>query len=240
MTFAVNVDPRFNDGAPDPQHLYDIGFRGVRYTSTPEGVDYADRCLTAGVSVLAIITGESKGFLMPNATYYQIGNEPDAQSTLMTPAQYADMWVLYRNTYPDFKMFSAGLASGGENMLNYWLAVEQQIRHRAPQPDAIAIHPYLKNHVEAAGEFDMMWNQFQIPIIATEWYVNPQTNDMWDFVCMLNNPDDGRSTMWNSWFCWTDEMVGPFGLLDRNNNPKDEYSALLSAPCLTETLDAKV
>jgi len=239
MTFAVNVDPRSDLGAPDPEMLFNVKFRGIRHTSfnIDRVKEYGSTCQRTGLKTLAIITGESGGFVWDD-TYtpdiIQIGNEPDAQSTYMTPTAYADMYVLFRTVYPDFKVFGAGLASGGENALNYWREVTQRIMHRAPLPDAIAIHPYVKNHIEAAADFDMMWNEFQIPIIATEWYVDPQTNDMWDFVCMLNNPEDGRSTLWNSWFCWTDAMEGPFGLVDKEGIPKPEHDSLLSAPCLNE------
>ena len=40
-----------------------------------------------------------------------------------------------------------------------------------------------------------------------------------------------RSSLWNSWFCWTDAMVEGFGLFDKHGGPKPEYYSLMSSPC---------
>ena len=110
---------------------------------------------------------------MADCDVVQIGNEPDVPETFMTPEEYAEQWVLYRNTYPDFTMFSAGLASG---QLAYCEQVLVAIGDQAPLPDAIAIHPYIKTPDEAASLFDAYWNLTVelfgagIPIVATEWY----------------------------------------------------------------------
>ena len=223
--FAVNIDPS-NDVAwaqSTPEALVAEGFRGVRFTSRAEIQDKIDALKAAGLQVMAIVTGESEGYVPYNADLLQIGNEPDLQG--VPPADYADEWVLYRNTYPQFagRFVMAGLASGGQNAVDYAAAVFDAIGDRAPLPDMIAIHPYTKTPEAAAGDFDQMWNAFGRPVIATEWYNDEST---WNFQCMLA----GRSSLWSSAFCYSDAMVPGFGLFDGSGAPKPFYFQLLSAP----------
>ena len=225
--FAVNIDPA-NEAAwaqSQPATLVAEGFRGVRFVSRQSIQPRIDALKGAGLSVMAIITSESGGYVPWNADFLQIGNEPDLSGTWMSPAEYADMWVLYRNTYPQFggRFVMAGLASGGQNAVNYAAAVFTAIGGRAPLPDIIAIHPYAKTTEQAAGDFDQMWNNFGRPVIATEWH---NEDDTWNFQCMLT----GRSSVWNSVFSYTDAMVAGFGLRDGAGNPKNFYYSLLSAP----------
>jgi hypothetical protein len=223
MTFAINFDWN-NDYAWEQRGvgggLYTLGFRGVRAVSNARYVDRITTLRSMGLDVLAVVTDESQGFVPWNASIVQVGNEPDGPGG-MTPREYADYWNIYRETYPDFRMFSAGLCSGGMNAVNYLAAAWPDMRIK---PEAIAIHPYNKTPQEAAGDFDLMWNQFQVPVIATEWFRDAASTEIWDFQAML----DDRSSVWNSWFCWTDAMVKPFGLLDMGGLPKDEFYALLS------------
>lgn len=199
-------------------------FQGVRFTSFASVQGIIDYYKSIGKTTLAIVTSESKGYVPWNADIVQVGNEPDVQSTYMSPSDYAALWNLYRNTYPGFTMFSAGLASGGLNAVNY---LDMALPKMQRKPDAIAIHPYNKTASDAAGDFDLMWNAFQIPVVATEWY--RPADQCWDFQAMLNGPD-GRSKVWNSWFCYSDQMETPFGLLDVNGNPKDVAGSLISSP----------
>ncbi|MQA27825.1 MAG: hypothetical protein GEU94_20740, partial [Micromonosporaceae bacterium] len=202
--FAVNIDPN-NEAAwqhSPPQRLADEGFKGVRFVSRQSIQPRIDALKGAGLSVMAIITSESGGYVPWNADFLQIGNEMDHGNTYMPPSAYADMWVLYRNTYPQFAggFVMGGLASGGQNAVNYAAAVFTAIGDRAPLPDIIAIHPYAKTTAQAAGDFDAMWNRFGRPVIATEWH---NEDDTWNFQCMLA----GRSSVWNSVFAYTDAMV---------------------------------
>ena len=225
--FAVNIDPS-NEAAwqqSQPYRLANEGFRGVRFVSRRSIQPRIDALKGAGLSVMAIITSESGGYVPWNADLLQIGNEMDHGDTYMPPYEYANMWVLYRNTYPQFagRFVMGGLASGGQNAVNYTAAVFAAIGGRAPLPDVIAIHPYAKTTWGAAGDFDLMWNNFGRPIIATEWH---NEDDTWNFQCMLA----GRSSVWNSVFAYTDAMVPGFGLRDGAGNPKPFYYSLLSAP----------
>lgn len=225
--FAVNIDPN-NEAAwwqSQPWRLANEGFKGVRFVSRASIQPRIDALKGAGLKVMAIITSESGGYVPWNADYLQIGNEMDHGGTYLSPSAYADMWVLYRNTYPQFagRFVMGGLASGGWNAVNYTAAVFNAIGGRAPLPDVIAIHPYAKTTWQAAGDFDLMWNNFGRPIIATEWH---NEDDTWNFQCMLA----GRSSVWNSVFAYTDAMVPGFGLRDGAGNPKSFYYSLLSAP----------
>jgi hypothetical protein len=225
--FAVNIDPA-NEAAwqqSQPWRLANEGFKGVRFVSRSWIQPRIDALKASGIKVMAIITSESGGYVPWNADFLQIGNEPDIAGTYMSPAEYADMWVLYRNTYPQFagRFVMAGLASGGWNAVNYAAAVFNAIGGRAPLPDIIAIHPYAKTTSGAAGDFDIMWNSFGRPVVATEWH---NEDDTGNFQCMLA----GRSSVWNSVFAYTDAMVPGFGLRDGAGNPKPFYYSLLSAP----------
>lgn len=229
--FGVNIDPS-NDAAwsqSQPRRLVDEGFRGVRFVSRRSIQGRIDALHAAGLKVMAVITDESGGYVPWNADFLQIGNEPDDRGTYLSPEAYADLWVIYRNTYPQFagSFVMAGLDSGGENAVDYASSVFAAIAGRAPLPDVLAIHPYAKTPSGAAGDFDLMWNAFGRPVIATEWH---NANDTWNFQCMLGNPSDGRSTIWNSSFCYTDAMVSGFGLRDGAGNPKSFYYSLLSSP----------
>jgi hypothetical protein len=234
MTFAINVDPDNPDTFAHilPATLFAEKFRGVRFTSRNTDInrEYVQACRDNGLRVLAIITGESADYLVPGADVYQIGNEPE-QNGIDADAFYWNWWKFYRETYPQPRMYMAGLASGGQRDLDFAARVLQLCTDNGtPPPDAIALHPYLKDSAQAADAFDAMWNLTNIPVIATEWYQQAASGDMWNFVGMLNDPATGRSTEWNSFFCYTDAMVPPFGIRAVDGTPKDDYYSLLSAP----------
>jgi len=229
--FAINIDPA-NEAAwaqSSPARLVSEGFHGVRLVSRASIQPRIDELKASGLLVMAVITGQSAGYVPWNADYLQIGNEPDDANTYLSPSQYADEWVLYRNTYPQFagRFVFAALDSGGQNAVNYASDALWAIGERAPWPDMIDIHPYAKTTWDAAGDFDAMWNAFGIPVVATEWH---NEDDTWNFQCMLGNHDWGRSTYWNSAFAYTDAMVPGFGLRDAAGAPKSFYYSLLSAP----------
>lgn len=245
MTFSCNIDPANEAAWPltPPAQLYAEGFRGVRFTSRVTIQSKIDECVNAGLDVMAIITGESGGYVPHNSAWIQIHNEPDLHPDWPdnTPEAVADMWVIYRNTYAEHtdakgvKWASPGFASGGLNAINYCRAWLEAIGDRAPWPDAIALHPYTLAPFQAREYIDWFWNEFQIPVIVTEWWHPAHSQYIWDFQCVLNGDGgDGqgaRASWWNSWFCYTDAMVNGFGLRDHQGQPKDEFYALLSSPC---------
>lgn len=207
-------------------------FRGVRFTSKSNSYvyNYAEGCKKAGLQICAIITGESEGYILPQADYIEFWNEPDVLETYQTPQWLADNYVLYRNTYPQgFKWFASGFASGDPTYAKQFL---DAIEDRAPKPHAISIHPYAKNSKQAAELIDEYHSLTKLPIVATEWYQTAVSMDMWDFATMLNDHHDGRCRIWNSYFCLSDAMVPPFGLTKYDGFPKDEYYSLLSSPSI--------
>lgn len=249
MTFAVNVDPHnspdggwsYGWGRPDPAQLYQEKFRGVRFTSRNDDRtrSYVDACkaLTEPLRILAIITGESSGYLVPGADVYQIGNEPDVGSTYMSADDYYwNWWKIYRETYPGVRMYMAGLLNVPDAVNYAGRVLELCDANGTPRPDALSIHLYpnlcCPTSSDAANYFDQLWNAFQMPVITTEWYQTAASNDMWNYICMLNDPATGRSTEWNSFFCYSDAMHSGHGLRRTDETPKDEYYSLLSAPCI--------
>lgn len=243
--FAINIDPH-NEAAwqiTNPATLYTEGFRGVRFTGRASIQPRIDECVAAGLDVMAIITGESEGYVPWNAAWLQFHNEPDLHPTWTdnTPQKVADDYVLYRNTYAEHtinqgvRWAGPGLASGGVLALNWCAAWLEAIGDRAPWPDALALHPYTLTPEQARTHIDDFWNAFQIPIIVTEWWHTAASQHIWNFQCMLNGDGlDGlgaRAALWNSYFCYTDAMVPGFGLRNAQGQPKNEYYALLSSPC---------
>jgi hypothetical protein len=235
MVVAINVDgshpaPSAN---PSPTWLLEMGFGGVRMVSKPACERYAWACNHAGLAVLGVVTGESEGYVMPACTGLQIGNEPDAKETFFKAAEYADTWVLYRNTYPQFEgnVYMAGLASGGANAARYLRAVLRAIGDQAPLPDGVAVHPYNKTPDQAASDLDALARVTEdfavggIPLVVTEWFRDAGCGQIADFFAMLI----GRAPTWSSWFCISDSMVPGFGLLSDDGREKDEYAQLSAA-----------
>jgi hypothetical protein len=68
-----------------------------------------------------------------------------------------------------------------------------------------------------------------VPVVATEWWQPASVGQIWAFQDMLNNQVDGRSTVWSSWFCYTDAMAPGFGLRGSNGAPNDAYYELVTA-----------
>ena len=170
MTFAMNIDPH-NPGAwsaDEPHYLYDRGIRGARFTSRQEDQPKYDALANVGLELMSIITWESQGYVPYNATYLQIHNEMTSGDDPMTPYEYALEYNTYVANYKQagFKFVTGGLARGPDVDIP-WL---EEVLRNVPAwalPDAIAIHPYTLDPADARNLFDLYWNTFQIPIIAT-------------------------------------------------------------------------
>lgn len=230
--FGINVDVA-NDPAyaiATPARLKADGFKGVRCTSLQQHQDRMSAYVAEGLTLMGIVTWDSEGYVPHNATWLQIHNEMTSGQDPMSPEQYVDEYKIYRNTYGgQFLYATGGLAMGPEVDIPWMQEVLDGLTMEE-LPDAIAIHPYTLSPAAAAATFDQYWNAFGIPVIATEWYHQHTTNWIWDFQSMLGNPNDGRSTLWNSWFCYTDAMVPPLGLTTDTGDNKPEYYSLLSCP----------
>jgi hypothetical protein len=234
----MNIDPHNPNGWSDdqPENLVSQGFGGVRFTAREEDQPKYDALELAGLQIMAIVTWESQGYVPYNADWIQVHNEMTSGDNPMSPEDYAKEYLIYRETYAHngFRWSTGGLARGPLFDLA-WMESVIALIPADLRPDAIAIHPYTLDPPDARDLFDVYWNRFQIPIIATEWWHPEYSHKIWDMQCMLNGDGgDGlgaRSSLWNSWFCWTDAMVHPFGLFDDTGNPKPEYYSLLSSPC---------
>jgi len=115
----VNGDPQNSANWPLGAVLRGFGFGGVRLVSRRGIEPEVAQMQAEGMFVLAVVNEQSKGYLVPGADLYQIGNEPDIGGTAdaMTPQDFAAYLQLYRNTYADLPMIPGGLASGDANYL---------------------------------------------------------------------------------------------------------------------------
>src|SRR5919206_2503327 len=117
MVVGINLDPNNVGGNPSAPRLLAARLQGVRLTArdNPANRQYIADMVSAGVQVLGIVaTGENGGFIPPHTqVVLQIFNEPDIDGpTFMEPAAYAELFAIYRGTYPAFDCWTAGFASG--------------------------------------------------------------------------------------------------------------------------------
>jgi hypothetical protein len=232
---CVNIDPVYWPANPHQINGFGMdkikGFRTVS-RNDPTLISYLDAAKLYGKHVMVVVTEQSKGYVYYQADIVQIGNEPDLQSTYMTPRAYADYWNLYRNTYDGaFKYFAmAGLGSGYGPARGYLHSVWPLLEKK---PDLIAVHCYDGDVNQSANEVLDLWNASvamgdPTAIIVTEW--NRAANQIWDMLAMLNGPE-GLSTAWNSYYPYTTAMDSSVqGLVDANNNPTDYGASFVSAP----------
>lgn len=203
MIFAVNVDPRFADGAPTPDEVRAYGFDGVALVSREDTHEYAWHMRESGIHVLARIDKSSNGHMVP-ADMYQIGNEPDIKSEsswTMTPGEWLKLWDQYRDTYPDLKMIGPGLASGDPT----WWTKANKTLHGC---DGVAVHPYAKNASDALLLLRAYANIVpKRKVWVSEW--NRPVSELQVFLGML-----GGMCEYAAWFCWSDAMVDGFGLVN--------------------------
>lgn len=234
MTVGINLDGRHAAGSPSAGTIIDCGFRGARLLSASTAWAYAEHVLVPDdIKIMGIITDESDGYILPQAHILQVGNEADLTSPApdhMSSTKYVDLWALYTETYTDLNVrwYTAGFASGDPA---YWdRVINGIVRRGLRRPDAVAVHPYGKSPIAASNLLDDYWNvTSEIPVAVTEWWRPASAAHIWSFQDMLNNTNDGRATVWNSWFCWSNGMVPGFGLVDTNGQPTQEGYQLVSA-----------
>lgn len=224
---GVNIDPLYSPANPDPVSGFGMDkIHGFRYTSRnhPGQLAYLDSAKAAGKHLMAIVTGESEGYVDPRADILQIGNEPDVATTGLSPSDYAATWNLYRNTYDgDFGYFAlAGLGSGLGPARAYLSGVWPLLDKK---PDLVAVHLYDGDVTQATYEIDDLWNAVGVPVICTEW--NHAQDQIWDLRAMLA----GRCSAWDSYYPYTTAMNSSTqGLVDAEGNPTDYGAGFVSAP----------
>jgi len=185
----VNVDPENPANTAPATTIRDAGFGGVRIVSRNGLADFVTECHEAGLFVLACVNEQSHGYLVPGADLYQIGNEPDIAGTNDSmPAQdYAGYAQLYRNTYRELPMITAGLASGQPLYLR-----DVDIAGGLVGFNAIALH-YPKDATDI--------NRFTkyahgLPKVITEWW--RPADHILEYKLELRK----ANVMLDAWFCW--------------------------------------
>ena len=201
---GMNVDPENPANAPGPYKLKRLGFSWVRLVSRDSGAvrDYVDAAALCSVMVMAVITEQSGGYLCP-ADIYQLGNEPDlaGHGDTKSPAEYIEYWNLYRDTYPDVIMISAGLASGSPS---WWRKVQDMGGLHGL--NGMAVHPYAKTAEEAEALLvSYEYITSKVPIWVTEW--NRPATEIPRFMTMLRIWTAGHA-----WFSWGGQQNPEFNM----------------------------
>lgn len=198
----MNVDPSHAAGYPQAADLLKWGFTGVRLVSRPSIDNAAQYYMDQGLMVLAVIARESEGHICP-ADVYQIGNEPDSSgesSWTRTPAEYAEDWRIYRETYPGLTMIAAGLTSG---QTAWWTQLKAITS--LPGCSGMAVHPYGKTAAQAKTLLAAYRKITPaLPVWVTEWW--RPSGEAAEFAAMLD-----QETVAHAFFCWPG-MVPGFGI----------------------------
>lgn len=232
------------DGSADPAHLAAGGVTWVRVVAHPDHdlTSYFGRLASYGIKVLLVLARESGGDPLGWERTYgdkvaavQAGNEPDLDSEsswTMTKPELVAFGRRVRQAWPEHAVVCAGLASGHPEWLDgvdlSWC-------------DAIAVHPYLKdapnpNDIEDLVDIpDLIdrYRRFGKPILITEWGwwgvdEDRAMQETTDAAAWMATTDDVEIFFY---FCWSDAMVPPFGMLKANGSPKPRYAPwVMAAP----------
>lgn len=233
---GVNIDPTYFPAAPDPRTAFGMDkIHGFRVVSRESIAAYCDNAKAAGKHILAVVTTQScptpgaNEFIYAGADIVQIGNEPDAGATLMSPQAYAAYYNHVCELIAQYGInpyiCTAGLASGLGNARAY---LEQVWPLLNRTPDLVATHCYDGDTQQSANEIIDLWNAVQVPIVVTEW--NKSADQIWDMLAMLNGAE-GLSSAWNSYFPYTTAMDPTTqGLVDAQGNPTGYGASFVSAP----------
>lgn len=240
MAFVgMNVD---REGTITPDWLVKSGCTWLRIVATPE-VDlttYLENCRKAGLRTLLVLARESGDDYQGIATRYghlvnavQIGNEPDlesASSWTMTPRELASRGRAVKRAFPHIPVVAGGLASGQPG----WIEGAD-----LSWADAIAVHPYLKDAPSSSDIEDLedvttlldAYRHVGKPILITEWgwWGNEESRaaeEVLEFVAWAASTHLIEGFFY---FCATDAMVPPFGLLKADGKPKARYSSFTTA-----------
>ena len=185
----VNVDPLNPVNTAEPGILKDAGFGGVRLVSRQGVEQFVESCHVRNLFVLACVTQQSRGYLVPGADCYQIGNEPDIAGTLDSmPAQaFADHLQLYRNTYPDLMMVTGGLARGVATFL-------RDVRDAG----GLAGYSGVGLHYPAMAATFSAFTRYAsgLPFVVSEWWT--PADKVLAYRLMLRQ----QNVLLAGWFCW--------------------------------------
>lgn len=167
---------------------------------------------------------------------YEIWNEPDLQQTLVPPAAYAAMLVqvtaAIRRVAPAAKVIMGGLASGNPG---YVSQVEASCPGRQLPVDAVTLHPYGQRPTAdwpspswGFGVVTQLIANYRAvtkrPIWVSEYGTNDETTEA-QYPGRMMAAMAGADVEVAVFFCWSDNMVNGFGLLDAQGNKKPAYSS---------------
>ncbi|HXV42891.1 MAG TPA: CotH kinase family protein, partial [Anaerolineae bacterium] len=195
------------------------------------------------ITAFARRAGQLAQALAPLRPTFQVWNEPDLppHPEYIRTMPEAVFGRMLRRTYdaikavaPRTRVIAAGLASGNWNYLNNVITSQQG----SLPADAIALHPYGQrpesNWPSPTWGFGYVGNLLvnyqritNLPIVISEIGVQhleqpQQAEYLWRFYRTMTNQFSG-SVERTFWFCYSDGMVPPYGLLDANNQPKPAY-----------------
>jgi len=174
----VNVDPRWDEGAPDMQDARRYGLKMVRLISLPENEHYAAECLVNGIQVLAIYTGESNNagnYVMQQASAIQIGNEPQfaMNGAASWPTGTADDMVNVWNHVANVlvpQVHPKGIPLVGPGIWMQDHARWVMIADRLPGLSAAAVHVYNATERDVAYHLPRYRNvRPDLPLLCAEW-----------------------------------------------------------------------
>lgn len=222
------------DGSADPAILRALGATWIRVVAIPrfDLRDYFARCRAAGLQILLVLARESGGDYARYRDLYgdlvdavQVGNEPDLVSESSWTMSQVELAVLGRSVREIFPrpmtLVCAGLASGHPSWLDdvdlSWA-------------DAVAFHPYAKDAPNPDDEEDLPditdlipgYQRYGLPLWITEW-------GWWDEEPNRAAEEVRDVTRWATctsdvdvflYFCFSDAMVPPFGLLNADGSEK--------------------
>jgi hypothetical protein len=171
---------------------------------------------------------------------WQIWNEPDlpphpGYDPFMPPKHFGAMLKSSVATIRQFSgrpVVTGGLASGDPNYL-----AQARDASGGLTVDAVAVHPYGQrapdnwpNPSWGFGDMSALFDRYLVfgkPLWVTEIGVNTTDQgfqaDYLSNVYQLARDRYANRVQVVFWFCWSDGMVPPFGLLDSNLNPKASY-----------------
>lgn len=231
---GVDLDPLVAGADLDPKQLAALGFTWARLVErdTPQVRAYADALSAAGVTPVGVVTGETRGRILPNVRIKILGNEMDTGDT--NPAKwpagdaatYRQELDTYTGTYPDFDWLIGGLASGDPNA-----GYLRDVLAAGPLPACVvglSMHPWNKNADEAKGWIEQVRAAAgDLPIILGE--INRPASEVAGYVAMAQ-----QECAAFGWYCLSDvQSLGSegqrFGLFDEHGQPKDVLHALQAA-----------
>ena len=251
--YATHVEALHNAGIASLIIFTHESFPGAPTTDAP-----AD-AWTTYIHHFARRAGQVARATVPWEPSFQIWNEPDLPYPefphAMQPATYGQMLLqsqtVIKSVDPALRVLTAGLASGDTTWLR---RVMWSLGDNALPADAIAVHPYgqrpepnFPSPEWGYGNLTDFLIRYRrasnLPIVISEigtQYLNPieQAEYLRRFYAQIEQTFS-KVVPEVFWFCYSDDMVEPFGLIDRNGQRKPAYYVFrsLAAPPLDVDLE---